>query len=205
MQTDQLASRPDSTEPTGDPDVDLVARARRGDMGAFDELVRKHFQRIFGLAYHMMGHREDAEDVTQAIFIKAHRAIDRFRGQSAFSSWLHRIAINETLNAIKRRKRGPKISLADLQIDSPEDPAYIRMVSSDSPARAAHLKELQTKLNEALQTLSHNHRTVVVLHDVQGVPHDQIAEMLGCSVGTVRSRLFYARRLLQVEMNEFAP
>jgi RNA polymerase sigma-70 factor (ECF subfamily) len=79
------------------------------------------------------------------------------------------------------------------------------MVSSDSPARAAHLKELQTKLNEALQTLSHNHRTVVVLHDVQGVPHDQIAEMLGCSVGTVRSRLFYARRLLQVEMNEFAP
>lgn len=178
-------------------EADLVARARQGEMTAFDDLVRKHSRRVFNLTYHMMGNREDAEDVSQTVFIKAHRALDRFRGQSAFSSWLHRIAINEALNALKKRKSNTRVSLADLPLDDPDNPAYRRLVTTDSPERAAHLKELQKKLNEALQALSHNHRTVVVLHDMEGVPHERIADMLGCSVGTVRSRLFYARQQLQ--------
>ena len=203
MRKEESETEAATPPPAAAEDADLVLRARQGEMAAFDDLVRKHSRRVFGLVYHMMGNREDAEDVTQAVFIKAHRALDRFRGQSAFSSWLHRIAINETLNALKKRNSTSRVSLADLPLDDPNDPVYRRLVTTDSPARAAHLKELQNKLNEALQTLSHNHRTVVVLHDMEGVPHDRIAEMLGCSVGTVRSRLFYARQLLQGLLGEW--
>lgn len=205
MGTEEPESKAETAPPVGPEDADLVARARQGETLAFDDLVRKHSRRVFGLVYHMMGNREDAEDVTQMVFLKAHRALDRFRGQSAFSSWLHRIAINETLNALKKRKSNFRISLADLPLENPDDPAYNRLVTTHTPERAAHLKELQNTLNEALQALSHNHRTVVVLHDMEGVPHDRIAEMLGCSVGTVRSRLFYARQLLQGLLGDWKP
>lgn len=194
-----------SVAPDGQPEADLIALAKKGDMAAFDELVKSHFRRVFGVAYHMLGQREDAEDVTQAVFIKAHRALDRFRGQSAFSSWLHRIAVNETLNVIKKRKKATYVPMDDLHLDSPEDPAHARLISNDSPERAAHLKDLNKLLNTALQSLSQPHRLVVVLHDLEGMPHDKIADLLGCSAGTVRSRLFYARQLLQLELKEFAP
>ncbi len=181
-------------------DAALVRRAQAGDDSAFDQLVRRNQSRVFGIAYHMLGHREDAEDVAQAVFLKAYRSLASFQGRSAFSSWLHRITVNETFNALKKRNRTRFLSLADLGPTSPDNPAHTRLTTSRSPDRAAHLKDVQKKLNAALQSLSHLHRTAVVLHDIEGMTHEDIARLLGCSVGTVRSRLFYARKQLQKKL-----
>jgi RNA polymerase sigma-70 factor (ECF subfamily) len=186
-------------------DAILVDRVRAGDLSAFDELVRRHHGRIYGLVYHMTGHRQDAEDLVQSIFMKAYRSLDRFRGQSAFYTWLYRVAVNATINFRQRSRRRQGLSLDDLDRNVEADPEYVALAARCSPVRDASLGELQGRLNAALQTLSEKHRTVVVLHDVQGMPHEEIARLMECSVGTVRSRLFYARRLLQNELAEFAP
>ncbi len=188
---------------TAGEDARLVERARQGDVAAFDDLVRRHHGRIYALVYHMLGHREDAEDVTQAAFLRAYRALPHFRGAAAFSSWMYRIAVNTALNHIKQRRRRAALSLDDLAPAAALDPAFREMVTRRSPDRDAQVSELQRKLNEALQSLSEKHRTVVVLHDIQGIPHDEIARIMGCSEGTVRSRLFYARQLLQSLLSEF--
>jgi RNA polymerase sigma-70 factor (ECF subfamily) len=180
-----------------------VEQAQNGDLSAFDHLIRRHNRRVFGIAYHMLGNREDAEDVAQAVFIKAYQSLKNFRGQSAFSSWIHRIAVNETYNYLKKRKKTTHLSLAEMNPTDPDDPAHIRLTSHQTPDREISLKELQKKLNEALQTLSNSHRTAVVLHEMEGLPHEEIAELLGCSVGTVRSRLFYARKQLQKKLARF--
>jgi RNA polymerase sigma-70 factor (ECF subfamily) len=195
---------PDPEAPPDPADVELVARARRGEMAAFEELVRRHRTRIFGLVYHMTGHREDAEDLVQAAFVRAYRALGRFRGQSAFYTWLYRIASNLTLNFLKRRsRRGSEISLNDIDAAVERDPDYVDLVSQDSPVRQASLTDLQHRIHEGLGRLSDKHREVVVLHDIQGLPHEEIARIQGVPPSTVRTRLFYARKLLQGELKEF--
>ncbi len=197
-----------SNRPAEEDKIDdraLVERARRGDTAAFDELVRLYQGRIYGLVYHMTGNREDAEDLVQTTFVKAHGSLARFRGQSAFYTWLYRIAVNTAINFVKKRSRHTALSLNDMDQAIERDPDYVSLAARESPVRDAALTELQERLNRALLTLSEKHRTVVVLHDVQGMPHEEIARLLGCSEGTVRSRLFYARRLLQNELLEFAP
>ena len=184
-------------------DAALVRQACRGDTRAFDEIVRRHHARLYGLIYHMTSHKEDTEDILQAVFLRAYRSLPRFRGKSSLSTWLHRIAVNTTINFIKRRKR-TTLSLNDAEQGLERSPEYVELAARDSPFRDATISELQRKLNAAMQTLSEKHRTVVVLHDIQGIPHEEIARMLKCSVGTVRSRLFYARRLLQGELAEYA-
>lgn len=184
---------------------DLLARAKRGEMPAYDELVRHYQGRIYALVYNMTSNKEDAEDLVQDVFVKAYASLARFEEKSSFYTWVYRIAINRTLNFLKKRQRNPKMSLDDVDNGVERDPAYVELSARESPFRDATLSELQEKLNKALMTLSENHRTVVVLHDIQGVPHEEIASMIGCSQGTVRSRLFYARQQLQAELSEFAP
>lgn len=193
---------PESSDESNE-DVRLVAAARDGDLSAFDELVKRHQGRIYALVYHMLGHKEDAEDVVQAAFLRAYRALPNFRGQSAFSSWLYRIAVNTALNHLKQRRRHAALSLNELEPAAGLDPAFRGLVTRTGPDREAQIAELQRKLNEALQQLSEKHRTVVVLHDIQGLQHDEIARIMGCSEGTVRSRLFYARQLLQGLLSEY--
>lgn len=184
---------------------DLLARAKQGEMLAYDELVRHYQGRIYALVYNMTSNKEDAEDLVQDVFVKAYASLARFEEKSSFYTWVYRIAINRTLNFLKKRQRNPKMSLDDVDNGVERDPAYVELSARESPFRDATLSELQEKLNKALMTLSENHRTVVVLHDIQGVPHEEIASMIGCSQGTVRSRLFYARQQLQAELSEFAP
>jgi RNA polymerase sigma-70 factor (ECF subfamily) len=186
-------------------DKELVEQARRGKLEAYDELVRRYQGKIYGLIYNMTGNREDAEDVVQEVFLKAHASLNRFRGTSSFYTWVYRIAVNRTINFLKRRKRKLALSLDNVDLGIERDPAYVELSSRESPVRDVAIGELQEKLNRALQTLSEKHRTVVVLHDIQGLPHEEIAKMLGCSSGTVRSRLFYARQQLQSELAEFLP
>ncbi len=198
-----LPPDPDSGESAGPADEELVHKAQQGDVHAFDLLVERYHGRIYALTYNMTSNREDAEDLTQEVFVKAFEALPRFKGKSSFYTWIYRIAVNKTINYRKKRNRKRALSLDAFDHDIKTDPAYHDLTSKGSPLRNMSLSELQVKLNEALQHLSEKHRTVVVLHDMQGIPHEEIAKMVKTSVGTVRSRLFYARRQMQAELSEF--
>ena len=184
-------------------DEDLVLRSQQGDVRAFDELVERYHGKIYGLTYNMTSNREDAEDLTQEVFVKAFEALPRFRGNSSFYTWLYRIAVNKTINYRKKRNRKRTLSLDLFDQEIKTDDVYHALTAKGSPLRSISLSELQEKLNEALQNLSEKHRTVVVMHDMQGIPHEEIAKVVKASVGTVRSRLFYARRQMQSELTEF--
>jgi RNA polymerase sigma-70 factor (ECF subfamily) len=151
----------------------------------------------------MTSNREDAEDLTQEIFVKAFKALPRFKGKSSFYTWLYRIAINKTINYRKKRNRNRPISLDQFDQEIKTDETYHDLTAKGSPLRNINLTELQQKLNAAMQTLSEKHRAVLVMHDMQGIPHDEIAKVVGVSSGTIRSRLFYARRQMQTELAEF--
>lgn len=179
-------------------DRELVDWSRDGDMAAYDELIRRYQERVYSTVYNMTSNHEDAADLVQEAFVKAWQALERFKGDSSFYTWIYRIAVNRTLNFLKSKKnRVRKLSLNDLDSGAENDPELVALISHQTPRRAANLSELQIKLNEALQHLSEAHRTVVVLHDIQGLPHDEIAEIMKCNPGTVRTRLFYARQQLQ--------
>ena len=193
----------DSNTPAGMLEGDLVKFARRGDLAAYDELVKRYQERIYATIYHMTSNHEDANDLAQDSFIKAYSALGSFKGGSSFYTWIYRIAVNKTINFLKQRKNKFHLSLNDLDVNAENDPDLVALVSDKTPFREAGLSELQKKLNEALLKLSEPHRMVVVLHDVQGQSHEEIAEIMGCNIGTVRSRLFYARQQLQGHLLEY--
>jgi RNA polymerase sigma-70 factor (ECF subfamily) len=188
---------PDQNAPANALEADLVRRARRGELSAYDELVKRYQERIYATVYHMTGNHEDANDLAQESFIKAYSALRSFKGGSSFYTWLYRIAVNKTINFLKQRRNKHHLSLNDMDFNAEHDPDLVALISDKTPNRDISLSELQKKLNEALLKLSEPHRMVVVLHDVQGVSHEEIAEIVGCNIGTVRSRLFYARQQLQ--------
>src|SRR4029077_13109894 len=178
-------------------EMELVRRARRGDLKAYDDLVKRYQERIYATIYHMTSNHEDANDLAQDSFIKAYQALKSFKGGSSFYTWLYRISVNKTINFLKQRKNRTHMSLNDLDFNAEHDSDLIALISDKTPRRDAGLAELQEKLNAALLKLSEPHRLVVVLHDVQGESHEEIAKVVGCNIGTVRSRLFYARQQLQ--------
>jgi RNA polymerase sigma-70 factor (ECF subfamily) len=198
------APRTDDSETPAPVDEDsLVKRARRGDLEAYDELVRCHQQRIYATIYHMTSNHEDANDLAQESFIKAYHALKSFKGGSSFYTWLYRIAVNKTINFLKQRKNRVHLSLNDLDFNAEHDPDLMALISDKTPRRDAAMSELQEKLNAALLKLSEPHRLVVVLHDVQGQSHEEIADIMDCNIGTVRSRLFYARQQLQALLSDY--
>lgn len=184
-------------------DLQLVRRAQEGDMGAYDELIKRYQERIYATIYHMTSNHEDASDLAQEAFIKAYQALNSFKKESSFFTWVYRIAVNKTINFLNQRKQRRFQSLNDLDFNAEHDPDLLALVSERNPRRDVNLAELQEKLNEAMQKLSEIHRLVVTLHDIQGLAHDEIAKIMGCNVGTVRSRLFYARQQLQAYLSEY--
>ncbi len=190
----------DAPEPS---DQELIARTQAGDPEAFDDLIRRYNPRLYGLVYNMTSNHEDTNDLLQDIFSKAYRSIGGFQGKSSFYTWMHSIAVNMTINFLKKRGRRHTMSLDDMDAGVENNPDYIEATSGSDPRREANLTELQKKLNEAMQKLSHEHRAVVTMFDIQGMPHGEIAKVLGISQGTVRSRLFYAHRQLQNYLEEF--
>jgi RNA polymerase sigma factor (sigma-70 family) len=184
-------------------DDELVARTQSGDAAAFDELILKYSPRLYGLVYNMTSNHDDTHDMLQDIWAKAFRSIATFRGKSAFYTWIHSIAVNMTINFLKKRSRRTHMSLDDVDSGVHHDKDFVELAASSTPVREANLNELQKRLNEAMQRLSHDHRTVVTMFDIQGMPHAEIARILGVSEGTVRSRLFYAHRQLQNFLSEF--
>ncbi|MCS7338112.1 MAG: sigma-70 family RNA polymerase sigma factor [Verrucomicrobiae bacterium] len=184
-------------------DLVLVRRAQAGELEAFEELVRRYQERIYATIYHMTANHEDACDLAQETFIKAYDALRTFKGESSFFTWLYRIAVNKTINFLKQHRGRIQMSLNDLDFNAEHDPEIVALISEKTPRREVNLVELQQRLNEALQKLSENHRLVVILHDVQGLPHEEIARIMDCNVGTVRSRLFYARQQLQALLSDY--
>jgi RNA polymerase sigma-70 factor (ECF subfamily) len=200
----EIAPKTDDGNSVAALEGELVKQARRGDLGAYDELVKRYQERIYATIYHMTSNHEDANDLAQESFIKAYQALKSFKGGSSFYTWLYRIAVNKTINFLKQRKNKHHFSLNDLDFNAENDPDLVALVSDKTPLRNVGLTELQKKLNEALHKLSETHRMVVVLHDVQGMSHDEIADIMDCNIGTVRSRLFYARQQLQGFLAEYA-
>jgi RNA polymerase sigma-70 factor (ECF subfamily) len=190
-------------EPPQNDDSELVARTQGGDPSAFDELVVRYTPRLYGLIYNMTSNHEDTNDLLQDVFSKAYRSICSFRGKSSFSTWMHSISVNMTINFLKKRKRRQHPSLNDPDSSIENDPDFIAATSQSDPLNAISIHELQKKLNAALAKLSHDHRVVVTMFDIQGIPHSEIAKILKISEGTVRSRLFYAHRQLQNSLHEF--
>lgn len=184
-------------------DLVLVRRAREGDIAAYDELVRRYQERVYGTIYHMTANHEDAGDLAQETFIKGYQALKSFKGDSSFYTWVYRIAVNKTINFLKQRKNRTHLSLNDLDLNAEHDSEMVALVSDKTPRRAAGLSELQEKLNAAMLKLSPVHRLVVTLHDVQGLAHEEIANIMDCNIGTVRSRLFYARQQLQAYLADY--
>jgi len=187
-----------------DDDLAIVRQVQAGDVAAFDKLILKYRTRIFGVVYHLTSNREDAADLTQDAFIKAFQSIQRFSGQSSFFTWLYRIAINGTLSHLRKNRSRSFFSLEKMDSNEPVSKEIISALTDKTGAeRDTYVRELQEKLNEAMLKLSISHRTVVTLFEIDGLSHQEIAEVMSCSVGTVRSRLHYAKQLLQAELQPY--
>ena len=184
-------------------DEELVSRTQAGDTHAFDVLWHKYSPRIYSLVYNMTSNHEDTNDLLQDIFSKAYKSIRGFRGKSSFYTWIHSIAVNMTLNFLKKRGRRFHLSLDDVDASIQNDKEFLELTQTSSPVREADLSELQRRLNEAMMKLSDDHRAVVTMFHIQGMPHAEISKILHVSEGTVRSRLFYANRQLQNYLDEF--
>ena len=203
ISTPKKVDRMESVAAPPTEDSLLVARTQAGESEAFDELIRKYTQRLYGLVYNMTSNHEDTNDLLQDIFAKAYRAIGGFQGKSSFYTWLHTIGVNMTINFLKKRGRRFHMSLDDIEGGIQNDKEFIELTASSNPVRDNDLMELQQRLNMAMQKLSNEHRSVVTMFDIQGMPHAEISKVLSVSEGTVRSRLFYAHRQLQNYLEEF--
>jgi RNA polymerase sigma-70 factor (ECF subfamily) len=186
-----------------DLDWVVVQRVQAGHVGAFNQLVQKYRQQIFSLIYNMTSNREDASDLTQETFIKAFQAIARFKGKSSFFTWIYRIAMNTTMSFLKKRSRRRYISYETINEELSGSEIFERLTAKNRSEAAVLVHELQEKLNDSLQKLSPKHRMVVVLHEIEGLDHAEIAEITKASVGTVRSRLHYAKQHLQSYLKDY--
>jgi RNA polymerase sigma-70 factor, ECF subfamily len=203
LQAHVKSKRPPMDQPRSDPDQELVTRTQAGEASAFDDLVVKYTPRLYGLVYNMTSNHEDTNDLLQDIFAKAYKAIRGFRGKSSFYTWIHSISVNMTLNFLKKRGRRFQLSLDDVDASIQNDKEFMEATATSSPVREADLSELQRRLNDAMMKLSEDHRAVVTMFHIQGMPHAEISKILRVSEGTVRSRLFYANRQLQNYLDEF--
>jgi len=199
------AFAPAQDAPLTERDLDwaVVQRVQAGNVAAFDQLVQKYREHIFSVIYNMTSNREDASDLTQETFIKAFQAIARFKGKSSFFTWIYRIAINSTMTFLKKRSRRRYISYENINEEVHSTDIIESLTAKNRSEKGAIVHELQEKLNDSLQKLSPKHRTVVVLHEIEGLSHVEIAEITKASVGTVRSRLHYAKQQLQSYLQDY--
>ena len=200
--TKTLVASPERQQ-EADSDWMIVQRVQAGDVAAFDALILKYRERVYAMIYNMTSNREDAADLTQDTFIKAFQSINRFQGQSSFFTWLYRIAVNSSLTHIRKNKLRTFFSFDKVHEDAGVADVVNRLTDKKDVERDVFVHELQEKLNEAMQKLSISHRTVVTLFEIDGLSHEEIAEVMSCSVGTVRSRLHYAKQLLQAELQSY--
>jgi len=195
-QTSSTTSGRRSGPKTGDPDAPLVKAARAGDESAFAELYERYKERVYRIAYRYTRDKERSLDLSQDTFIKAFQSLGKFRFQSSFYTWLFRIAYNTCIDFLRSAGRGKLSELNDEFLDQESLPSMDRSVEPQ-PHVQAQAAELREKLDEALEELPEAQRSVFVLHVMEQLQYKEIAEVMNCSIGTVMSRLHYARRKLQ--------
>jgi len=178
-----------STEST---DKELVKRVQKGDKGAFDLLVLKYEHKIVNLVMRYVRDPEQALDITQEAFIKAYRALPRFRGDSAFYTWMYRIAVNTAKNYLAAQRRRPMDVELDMQ-DPEQYGLHAKLKDTDDPEGVNLSRELQETLERAIEALPDDLRTAIILRELDGMSYEEIAQTMDCPVGTVRSRIFRAR------------
>lgn len=185
-----------------DSDLSLVELAQRGDTGAFDALVRRYQHKVVKLVMRYVRDPAEAEDVAQEAFIKAYRALPRFRGESGFYTWLYRIAINTAKNTLAARSRSP----IEYDLDRPEGEEgpdlQARMKDTATPEALALTDEIRETVNAAIERLPEDLRTAIVLRELEGLSYEEIAAAMECPVGTVRSRIFRAREAIDARLRE---
>jgi len=179
-------------------DLDLVERFKRGDQSAFDELAKKHYQRVCNILSHTLGASPNIEDLAQEVFIKAYYSLRRYRGESALSTWLYRITVNIALDELRREKRRRIFSFTRIDEHGPFESEIASSIAGGEGSDAlAEREQLHEILRHALKRIPEKHRVVFVLREIEGYSYSEIAEMVSCSVGTVKSRLFHARLKLR--------
>lgn len=183
-------------------DLELVRRVQRGEKRAFDLLVSKYQVRVAKLVGRLVSDRSEAQDVTQEAFIKAYRALPNFRGDSAFYTWLYRIAVNSAKNHLVARSRRPPTDDVDIT-DGDVEAAGVVMADMATPESYAVRDQIQSALGRALAELPEDLRTALTLCEMEGLSYDEIARVLDCPIGTVRSRIFRARRALDAKLKPF--
>jgi RNA polymerase sigma-70 factor, ECF subfamily len=182
-----------------DSDQQLVERVQAGDKAAFDLLVRKYQHRVLKLVGRFVSDAAEAEDVSQEAFLKAYRALASFRGDSAFYTWLYRIAINTAKNALVSNRRRPVDFDLDLQ-DPEQYDRHARLKEGDTPEGVLLTEEIRSVVEKAMEQLPEDLRTAIVLRELEGLSYEEIAEAMDCPVGTVRSRIFRAREAIDKKL-----
>jgi len=180
---------------TSAEDKVLVRKAQKGDMLAFEELVARHRDKIYARAFSMMRNEETALDLSQEAWVKAWQRLVQFKGDSSFATWMTRIVINLCLDQLRRQKRQRAESIEEMAEESGGVERQMETVAYN-PTERLERGELRVRIDKAMAQLSHEHRTVLVLHEFEEMEYKQIAKTMKCSIGTIMSRLFYARRRL---------
>jgi RNA polymerase sigma-70 factor (ECF subfamily) len=183
-------------------DLSLVRRVQRGERGAYDLLVLKYQHKVVKLVMRYLRNPADAEDVAQEAFVKAYRALPQFRGDSAFYTWLYRIAINTAKNALAARERNPVSYELDLQGNDESSNMVSRLKDPETPEGLALTEEIRDTVNHAISELPEDLRTAIVLRELEGMSYEEIAASMDCPVGTVRSRIFRAREAIDRRLRE---
>jgi RNA polymerase sigma-70 factor (ECF subfamily) len=193
MQTEATLAQVDVSE------LELVKRCQAGETEAFDELVTRYRTRIFAMIYNMVHNEQDAWDLAQDSFVKAWKSIKRFRGRSSFYTWIYRIVMNVTIDWLRKKQVKGAGAEFDDSIQLKEiDPASKTVPKADPlPHERMERTEIRARIDNAIAQLSPDHRAVILMKEIESMQYHEIAETLGCSIGTVMSRLFYARKRLQ--------
>ncbi|MEM1350124.1 MAG: sigma-70 family RNA polymerase sigma factor [Myxococcota bacterium] len=186
-------------------DLELVERARHGDRDAFRELVEKYQRKVYSICYGMLKDAESSLDVSQEVFIKVYRYLEKFNQKSSFYTWLYRITVNMCIDYIRKHSKVQRVEYDDrLSHDGAQGDEHILPSTLGlHPDKVYGRKELREKMLEALETLSEKHRTILILREVEGLSYEEIADVLNISKGTVMSRLFHARRYFQDAIKEY--
>ncbi|HEX8310441.1 MAG TPA: sigma-70 family RNA polymerase sigma factor [Chthoniobacteraceae bacterium] len=201
------ASNRQPTEPedtaSGPDDLELVARCQRGDTQAYNELVTRYRSRAFAMIYHMVRNEQDAWDLAQDGFLKAWKNIGRFRGQSSFYTWLYRILMNVSIDWLRKKHVGSGAEFDDtIGLNNIAPGATTAPHVDLQPAAKLSDKEIRGRVDEAILRLTPEHRAVIVMRELDGLEYQEIADAMECSIGTVMSRLFYARKKLQTMLKD---
>ena len=201
---------PSNTVPTeasdtidGPGDLELVTRCQSGDTSAFNELVTRYRTRAFSMIYNMVRNEQDAWDLAQDGFLKAWKSIGKFRGQSSFYTWLYRILMNVTIDSLRKKQIASGTDFDDqIGLSNIAPGASTAPRSELQPAERISDREIRERIDAAIAKLSPEHRTAIVMREIDGLEYSEIAEQMECSIGTVLSRLCYARKKLQALLND---